>query len=68
MDLLTILTTCCVVSVTVALGALTHRLNRHERAIHHLNEGIKALIKLQENTLLWIELVKAQQEEERGTK
>lgn len=70
MELLSVLTTCCVVSVAVALGAITHRLNRYERAIHHLNEAMKTVIKLEQNNLLWIELAEAryQEEQERGNK
>lgn len=64
MNFLSLLTTCSVLTLTIAIGTITYRLNRHEKAIYHLNEGMKALIKLEQNNLLWIELAEARYQED----
>lgn len=62
--MLEIFTTCSIVALTIAIGTITYRLNRHEKAIYNLNEGLKALIKLEQNNLLWIELAEARYQED----
>lgn len=62
--MLSIATTCCVIALTIALGILTYRLDRHEKAIFNLNEALKALVKLEQNNLLWIELAEARYQED----
>lgn len=62
--MLAIFTACTFVAFTIALGVVTYRLDRHEKAIYNLNEGLKALIKLEQNNLLWIELAEARYQED----
>lgn len=64
MNWLSLLTSCSVLALTIAIGTITYRLNRHEKAIYNLNEALKALIKLEQNNLLWIELAEARYQED----